>query len=161
MASGYEAAQVASEVQADRRREAYEYEATGGYQEDSGGQAAAGALTTLAAVLMLLAGVWSFFTGLAAVMKGSFFVATPNYLYDIDIHSWGWIHIGLGALVFVIGCCLFTRQTWARVAGLVVVIGSAFMNFLFIPRYPVWAFLMIALDIAIIWALATVHRETY
>jgi hypothetical protein len=36
---------------------------------------------------------------------------------------------------------------------------SALVNFAFIPYYPVWSILIIALDVAIIWALATYRRE--
>ncbi len=40
------------------------------------------------------------------------------------------------------------------VAGL-----SAFANFLWLPYYPIWAILVITLDVIIIWALA-MHRES-
>jgi hypothetical protein len=33
------------------------------------------------------------------------------------------------------------------------------IQFLIIPLYPIWSVLMIALDIAIIWALATYRRD--
>jgi hypothetical protein len=36
---------------------------------------------------------------------------------------------------------------------------SLIANFVFIPHYPVWSILIIALDIAIIWALCTYRRE--
>jgi hypothetical protein len=35
---------------------------------------------------------------------------------------------------------------------------SLIANFMFLPHYPLWAILIIALDVAIIWALA-VYRE--
>jgi hypothetical protein len=36
---------------------------------------------------------------------------------------------------------------------------SAIANFLFIPYYPVWAILIIILDVFVIWALAVHGRE--
>jgi hypothetical protein len=36
---------------------------------------------------------------------------------------------------------------------------SAIANFLFIPYYPVWSLLIIAVDVFIIWALAVHGRE--
>jgi hypothetical protein len=32
-------------------------------------------------------------------------------------------------------------------------------NFLFLPYYPLWSLMIIALDVAVIWALATYRRE--
>lgn len=123
---------------------------------------AATGFTYLAATLMVLGGVLSFFTGLEAVRRGSFFVVTHNYLYNINISNWGWIHIGIGAAVFLAGLALFARQAWARWVGVFLAVVSAAMNFLFIPRYPFWSLLVIALDIVIIWALtAGQRREAY
>jgi hypothetical protein len=36
---------------------------------------------------------------------------------------------------------------------------SAIANFLFIPYYPFWSLLMIALDVFVIWALAVHGRK--
>jgi len=32
-------------------------------------------------------------------------------------------------------------------------------NFLFIPYYPLWALVLIALDVAVIWALTTYRPQ--
>jgi hypothetical protein len=45
------------------------------------------------------------------------------------------------------------------VVGIVVALLSAITNFMFIPRYPVWSMLVIALDVLVIWALAAHGRE--
>ena len=126
------------------------------------GSVTATGFTYLAATLMVLGGLLSFLEGLEGVRQGSFFAVTNNYVYNININSWGWIHIGIGAVVFVAGLALFARQPWARWVGVFLALGSAVMNFLFIPRYPFWALLIIALDVIIIWALtAGQRREAY
>ncbi len=125
---------------------------------DGGGVAATG-FTWLAATLMVIGGLLGFFTGLEAVAKGSFYLVSNNYLYNINITGWGWIHIVIGALVFLAGVALFARQNWARVVGIVLATISAVMNFLFIPRYPLWAIVIIALDVVIIWALTAGWRR--
>jgi hypothetical protein len=78
---------------------------------------------------------------------------------NISTTGWGVINIAVGALVFIAGCALFARMTWARVVGVGLAAISAVMNFLFLPRYPFWAILIIALDIYIIWALSTIRRR--
>jgi hypothetical protein len=44
----------------------------------------------------------------------------------------------------------------------VLAVFSAIANFLFIPFYPIWSIILIAMDVFIIWALASGisrHRE--
>jgi hypothetical protein len=48
---------------------------------------------------------------------------------------------------------------WARAVGIVLAALSAIANFLFIPYYPFWSLLMVALDVFVIWALARHGRE--
>ena len=52
-----------------------------------------------------------------------------------------------------------TGQTWARVIGIAVAALSALSNFLFIPYYSLWALVLIALDVAVIWALTTYRPQ--
>ena len=48
-------------------------------------------------------------------------------------------------------------QTWGRWVGIGLVGLSLIANFLFIPYYPIWSLVIIALEVAVIAALAT-HR---
>jgi hypothetical protein len=126
---------------------------------ETGTSAAATGFTWLAATLMLIGGIFAIFEGIEAIVRGSFYLATSNYLYNINLTGWGWIHVILGALVFIAGCALFARRSWARWAGVFLATVSALLNFLFIPRYPIWAILIIALDVIIIWALTAGWRR--
>jgi hypothetical protein len=114
---------------------------------------AATGLTLAAAVLMMISGIWNFLEGLAAVIKGSFFIVLPNYAYNISITGWGWFHLILGVVVAAAGAALLTGHMWARVAALILVSVSAIVNFLYIPYQPVWSVVLIAIDAAVIWAL--------
>jgi hypothetical protein len=116
-------------------------------------------LAAFAGAVMILVGFFHAFNGLAAIFEDDFFVLRANYAFDIDISAWGWIHLILGVIVVFAGISIFTGATWARGVGIVLALLSAFANFLFIPYYPVWAVLIIALDIAIIWALVNYTGE--
>jgi hypothetical protein len=120
----------------------------GGSMSEAGG-------TILAATLLILSGLWSFFVGLTAIIKQSFFVATPNYTYQFSVHSWGWIHLILGIVVFAAGVCVLLGQTWAKALGIVLAVFSGIANFMFLPHYPLWSIVVIAIDVFIVWALAT------
>jgi hypothetical protein len=136
-------------------RQAPSYEAD--YQE-TGPRGMAAGFTMLAAVLMMLSGIWGFFEGLAAIIRGSFFVVTRNYVYDLSAVGWGWIHLILGVLIAVAGVALLRDMLWARITGVVLASLIMIANFLFIPYYPFWSFVMIALNAFVIWALLTPRR---
>jgi hypothetical protein len=106
-----------------------------------------------AGAVMLLVGIFQAFAGLAAIFENEFFVAGANYAYEIDVTAWGWIHLIIGVVVAFAGISVYSGAAWARTVGVLLAILSAVANFFFIPYYPVWSVLIIALNIAVIWAL--------
>jgi hypothetical protein len=119
----------------------------------------ASGLTVFAAALMVVTGIWQIFVGIAALVRDAVYVATPQYIYSFDLTAWGWVHLILGVLVTVTGFGVISGQTWARVVGILLVGLSLIANFMFLPHYPVWSLIIIALDVAVIWALATYRRD--
>jgi hypothetical protein len=115
----------------------------------------AGGFIALAAVLMIMSGLWSFFVGITGVLSGGFYLVVRNYTFSYSIHAWGWTHLIIGAVVFAAGVCLLLGMMWARVVGVVLAVISGLANFLFLPYYPLWSIIVIALDAIIIWALVT------
>ena len=105
--------------------------------------------------LMILSGLWSFLVGLVAIIRQSFYVTLPNYTYQFSVHGWGWIHLALGIVIFAAGFCVLLGQRWALLTGIVLAVFSAVANFMFLPYYPLWAIIVIAIDLFVIWALAT------
>jgi hypothetical protein len=112
-----------------------------------------------AGVMMIMAGAFQAFSGLVALFENEFYVATRNYLFQFDATAWGWIHLIVGALVAVAGFAVMAGQTWARVIGIILAALSALANFTFIPYYPFWAIIVIAVDVFVIWALAVHGRD--
>ncbi|MGW0174404.1 DUF7144 family membrane protein [Rhodococcus sp. NPDC003322] len=108
-----------------------------------------------AAILLVTVGVIQVLQGIAAVAEDEMFVVGIDYVYKFDLTTWGWVHIVLGAIVALVGLALFTGATWARVAAIVVAAISIIANFLWIPYYPWWSILIIAIDIVVIWAVST------
>jgi hypothetical protein len=115
--------------------------------------------TIFAAIMMLMGGAWQALAGLIAIFENEFYVATRNYLFELDATTWGWIHLVVGLIVAFAGWALLSGRTWARVVGITMAALSATTNFLFIPYYPFWSILIIAVDIFVIWALAAHGRE--
>jgi hypothetical protein len=115
--------------------------------------------SAFAGAIMLMAGIFQSLAGLAAIFENEFFVVNNNYAYEVDVTAWGWIHLIIGAVVASAGLAVFSGAPWARAVGIMLAVVSAIANFFFIPYYPVWAVLIIALDVAVIWALASYGRD--
>jgi hypothetical protein len=111
-----------------------------------GGLAFAGTVLTLVGLFQVIA-------GLVAIFDDNFYVVRGNYTFDLDTSAWGWLHLIIGILLVVVGWSLFARRPWAVVTAIMLASLSAVANFFFIPYYPFWAILLIALDIWVIWSL--------
>jgi hypothetical protein len=108
---------------------------------------------TFAATIMVLIGIFEAIAGLAAIFDDNFYVVTQNYAFDLDVTAYGWLHLIVGILVAWAGFSLFSRKTWAGVVAITLAVVSAVTNFFFIPYYPFWSILMIALAVWVIWAV--------
>ena len=115
--------------------------------------------TVFAAIMMLMAGAWQALAGLIAIFENEFYVPTRNYLFQFDATSWGWIHLVVGLIVAFAGWGLLSGRTWARLVAITIAAISATTNFLFIPYYPFWSILIIAVDVFVIWALVAHGRQ--
>jgi len=110
-------------------------------------------LTVFAAALLITVGIFQALQGLAAIINDELFVRLGEYIYKLDATAWGWIHLVIGLAAIGLGIALIMGQAWAWIVGLVVAILQAVAQFMWLPYYPVWAIVIIALDVAIIWAL--------
>ena len=108
---------------------------------------------TFAGTMLILIGMFQAIDGLVAIFNDDFFLVTQNYTFDLDVTAWGWIHLLLGIGLMIAGWSIFAGKTWAAVVALTLAMLSALANFFFIPYYPFWSLIMIALDCWVIWAL--------
>ena len=115
--------------------------------------------TVFAAFILILVGSFDIIAGLAGIIEDEFYVATPNYILEFDATTWGWIKLLWGIVVLLAGFGLFSGAVWARTVGVTVALISAIVNFAWLPVYPVWAITIIAIDVAVIWALTAHGRD--
>jgi hypothetical protein len=112
-----------------------------------------------AGVLMIIGGAFQAVEALAAIVNDKYLVVLPEYIYAFDVTLWGWIHLLVGLGLLAIGIALLRGQTWARMAGIVIAVISAIINFTWLPYSPWWALMVIGIDVLIIWALASYQRQ--
>jgi hypothetical protein len=112
--------------------------------------------TMFAGIMMILIGVFHAIAGLSGIIKDNFYAVLPNYVLKFDVTTWGWIHLVGGIVVVLAGFGLFSGAVWARTVGVILASVSALVSFAWIPLYPIWSLVLIAIDVTVIWAL-TVH----
>jgi hypothetical protein len=106
-----------------------------------------------AATMLVIIGIFHAIAGLVAIIDDDFYRVRSDYTFDLDATGWGWIHLIFGIIIVVVGFALYARQEWAAITAVVLAGLSAVANFLFIPYYPLWSIVAIALDVWVIWAL--------
>jgi hypothetical protein len=113
-----------------------------------------------AAIMMVLAGCFQGIAGFVALFKDEVFVVRDTGLIvSVDYTTWGWIHLGIAALLLLAGASLFAGNMYGRIVGVLVAMLSAVTNLVFIAAYPVWSVLIIAVDIFVIYAIVVHGRD--
>lgn len=106
-----------------------------------------------AGVLLLIASLLDLLQGASAVAEDELYTQAKEYLYEMDLTAWGWIHIVIGALGVVVAVAILARATWGLVAGLAVAVVGIVTNFAFLPVYPVWSAFIIGFNALVVWSL--------
>ena len=109
-----------------------------------------------AGVMMIVSGSLNALYGLVAVVNDDWVVWTNRTSLVIDISQWGWIHLVVGLAVLLSGVGVFSGNVLARTVGVIGATISLIVNFFFIPAYPLWAIIVVTINVLVIWAL-TAH----
>jgi hypothetical protein len=120
-------------------------------------QVVAGSATFAAAALILVSALLTVLQGFSALGADELLVVgegDTDYVYAFNTTVWGWILILVGIGLATVAFGLFWGKAWAQIAAIVMASLSIVAMFLWLPHYPVWAIVVIALDIIVIWAIA-------
>lgn len=112
-----------------------------------------------AGVVLIMVGFFQAVAGLVAIIDDEFYVVGREYVFQFDVTTWGWIHLIVGVVVLLSGFGIFSGNVAARTVGVIIAAISALAAFLWLPWYPIWAIVIIALDVAVIWALTMHGRD--
>ncbi|HVX20329.1 MAG TPA: hypothetical protein VHB02_03170 [Acidimicrobiales bacterium] len=106
---------------------------------------------TFAGVLFVVVGAFNFIDGIVAIANAHYL---SDHLVFGDLRSWGWTMLILGIIVFLVGLAILAGQAWAGWVGIVLAALNAIGQLLFLPAYPFWSVITIALDVVVIYGLA-------
>ena len=126
--------------------------ATTGSARGTGGQVQGGGLITFAAVLLVIIGCFNLIYGIAAIANSHVFTANAHYVFG-DLRTWGWITLIIGVLQLLAGAGVLAGSQWARWFGVAVLGLSAIDQMFFIPAYPFWSLMIIAVDVVALYGL--------
>jgi hypothetical protein len=112
-----------------------------------------------AGVMLIMIGVFDMIQGLVALFNDEFYVVTQEWIFEFDITAWGWIQLILGVILIASGIGIFSGNVAARTVGVIIAALAAIANFAWLPYYPVWSIIVIAICISIIWALTAHGRD--
>jgi hypothetical protein len=108
---------------------------------------------TFAALMVSLAGIFNLIDGFVALSNARFYVVGSVYAWT-DLRIWGGIALALGLVELVAGVAIMRGQPWARWFGIIAAGLNAIAQMAYIPAYPWWTLLIIALDLIVIYGLA-------
>jgi hypothetical protein len=106
-----------------------------------------------AGVVLVMVGSLDALWGLAAILNDEVVVVGGQGALIFDITTWGWVHLILGSLLALTGVGLLSGNEAARVAAIFFVAVNAVAQIVWFPAAPLWAFLIIILDVTIIYQL--------
>jgi hypothetical protein len=111
-------------------------------------------------VMMMVAGTFHAMAGLVGIFNDSYWLVPSSQLVvTVDYTAWGWVHLLLGVLAIAAGAGILAGQAWARVTGVCLAVISALVNLAFLAAFPLWATLIIAIDVLVIYALVAHGKE--
>jgi hypothetical protein len=106
-----------------------------------------------AGVIMVIVGSLDALWGLGAILNDDIVVVGGQGAILADITTWGWVHLILGGVIAFTGFGLLTGSGAARWLAVFFVGVNAISQIVWFPAAPLWAFLLILLDVVIIYQL--------
>jgi hypothetical protein len=109
-------------------------------------------MIVFAVALLVTVGFFNLIDGIAAIANSHVFVANAHYVVG-DLRAWGWVVLILGTLQVIAAVAVLAGSQAARWFAVVVIGLNAIGQMLFIPAYPFWSLLIIAVDVVALWGL--------
>lgn len=115
---------------------------------------------TFAAVMLTLLGTLHAIQGFLAMFDDGYFVARgADQLVLVEYTAWGVVLLIWGLLMLGAGLGLARGSSWARWFAVVVVFVDVILQIGFLPAYPIWAAILIALNVVVLFALTARWAE--
>jgi hypothetical protein len=108
---------------------------------------------TFAGVMFIISGVSNLLWGIGALDTKDY-LPEDGLLFS-DLTLWGWLSILWALGAFAGGYLLLTRNEWSGGVATVMATLSAIFWLFLLPVLPIWALMVIAIDVLIIYGVST------
>jgi hypothetical protein len=108
----------------------------------------AGIVLMIAGVMRLFDAIWAF------AYKGTVPDKLQNALLGHSLSTYGWVWLCVAIILFGAGIAVMWRSQLARWFGIIAAAIGAISAIWWIPYYPVWSLVYIAMAIMVVYALA-------
>ena len=109
-------------------------------------------LIVFASVLLLILGCLNLIYGIAAIAHSHVFVANAHYVLG-NLRAWGWITLIIGVLQLLAAAGVLAGNQLARWFAVAVLGLNAIDMMFFLPAYPFWSLVIIAVDVVALYGL--------
>jgi hypothetical protein len=109
-------------------------------------------MVVFASILLAVIGFFNMLYGIAAIANSHVFVANAHYVFG-DLRAWGWVTLILSVLQLAAAGGILMGNQLARWFAVAVVGLNAIEMMFFLPAYPFWALVIIAVDVVALWGL--------
>jgi hypothetical protein len=113
-----------------------------------------------AATMLFLVGMFDAIWGLGAILNDKVVTVGGAGAIVWDITVWGWVHLIVGLVMIATSVGLFMMKGFARWFGIFFASLSAILQVGVITAFPIWALIVIALDVVVIYQL-TVRWDVF
>ena len=109
-------------------------------------------LVIFASAVLAIVGFFNLIYGIAAIANSHVFVAGAHYVFG-DLRTWGWVALILGVLQALASIGVLAGNQIARWTGVALIGLNTIGQMFFLPGYPFWSLMIIAIDIVALWGL--------
>lgn len=115
----------------------------------------AGSMLGLAGIMRIIDAIWAF------GYNGSLPENLKNAVFGDSLTTYGWVWLGVGALMLLCSFLVLVRSQFARWFGIVAAGVGGITAMAWMPYYPVWSLMYVALAVMTFYALTRYGgRET-
>jgi hypothetical protein len=108
-----------------------------------------------AGIMILIAGTFNVIDGLVGITQTSYIERYTGGQLPVtnNVKTWSWVVLIIGAVMILAGFLIFVGNMFGRVVGIVVASINAIVQLAYLNHNTFWSFMIILVDILIIYGL--------
>lgn len=107
-----------------------------------------------AGTMVMIAGILNLIYGISGIGNANWLEANSDYVFS-SMKTWGWIVLIVGLLQLTAAFSIWAGNEYGRWIGIASAGLNSIVMLMFIPAYPFGALAVFAIDVLVIYGLAT------